>query len=216
MFWIIFVSALTAILAILSGYLQYRENLSQQHADLVKQKELADAYQKISEKSDSIVHLQAKLEEKNEALIAKQKQHLDFFTGGDELVTVLPTSLTTEETNNYEVEIMLINNSKNPQHDIQVSIEDNFIFQSLTQEQPVVEPISMEFGREIQDQTQFQSSIKQMAPRSTEIVYKTHLPENLRRGYFLVKIKSRNGEKTQKVEYRNENGIWALQDSAKY
>ena len=112
MFWIFFVSALTAILAILSGYLQYRESLNQQHVDLMRQKELSDAYFTLAQKPDSIAQLQAKLEEKNEAILAKQKQQLDFFTGGDEMVSVLPTSLTTEETNNYEIEIMLINNSK--------------------------------------------------------------------------------------------------------
>lgn len=216
MFWIFFVSALTAILAILSGYLQYRESLNQQHVDLMRQKELSDAYFTLAQKSDSIAQLQAKLEEKNEAILAKQKQQLDFFTGGDEMVSVLPTSLTTEETNNYEIEIMLINNSKNPQHDILVLIEDNFKFQSLTQEPSLIEPVSTDSGQEIKDQTNFRSTIKQMRPRSTEIVYKTHLPVTLKAGYFLVKIKSRNGQKTHKIEYRNQNGIWELQDAGKY
>ncbi|MBL7725499.1 MAG: hypothetical protein JNK27_15230 [Chitinophagaceae bacterium] len=73
MTWIFIVSAATAILALVSGYLQYREKLDTSEKDLKKEKQLSDTYRKLQERSDEIIKLQKDNKQQTDTIIDLQK-----------------------------------------------------------------------------------------------------------------------------------------------
>lgn len=97
MTWIFIVSAATAILALLSGYLQYREKIETTQKNLKKEEELTQVYKKLQEKSDEIisfqktnqektdelVDVQRKLQEKTNEIVKIQNKGLNELTGGN-------------------------------------------------------------------------------------------------------------------------------------
>jgi len=79
--WIFVVSAATAILAIVSAYLQQKEKLDGSAESLKKEQELNEAHKKLQEKSDTIIdtqnkliNLSSKLNEANQTAIKYQKE----------------------------------------------------------------------------------------------------------------------------------------------
>ncbi|MDX2045268.1 MAG: hypothetical protein SFU87_00690 [Chitinophagaceae bacterium] len=90
MTWIFLVSVATAVLAFLSGYLQYREKIEATQKNLKKEQELNEIYKKLQEKSDEIISLQTVNQEKTDQLVEVQKKLQE---KSDELVNIQTKSL---------------------------------------------------------------------------------------------------------------------------
>ena len=74
MTWIFIVSIATAVLAILSGYLQYKEKLNSIEKTLKKETELKEVYKTLENKSDIIIKLQNTSQEKTNQIVAIQNK----------------------------------------------------------------------------------------------------------------------------------------------
>src|SRR4051812_47379835 len=90
MTWIFVVSIATAIMAIFSGYLQYREKLESSEKALKKEQELNAVYKELQNKSDQIIdsttqllELNKKLVGANEKIISLQSSLEGVYSGGN-------------------------------------------------------------------------------------------------------------------------------------
>jgi hypothetical protein len=139
MTWIFIVSAATAILALVSGYLQYKEKIESAQKSLKKEEELKEVYKQLSEKSDSIISLQqvnrnstndlnqklesanTELREANRKIFDFQKENIQELKGGD-----LPSIILRTTGSPTSLQILLSNHCKYPIHFLSVEVGGDF------------------------------------------------------------------------------------------
>ncbi len=101
------VSIATAILAITSGYLQYREKVESSEKALKKEIELNSVYKKLERKSDEIIDLKSEV--------------IGLTTGGDSYCEVIILPLPEKTTH---AQILLKHHGKYPLFDVKLTITD--------------------------------------------------------------------------------------------
>jgi hypothetical protein len=246
MFWIWIVSAAIAALAILSAFLQYREDehkktqeSAKRNEDLNNMRELKDAYKTIheldsaladksdtiiimqgdqkrelNEKTGEIIALQTQLNEKNEQLMKQQKEALNYATGGDTLIRLLPNMGFTNSSGHFHIELRILNQSPYPQYEVRVFISDGFKYQMLEKKKDTMNPFAF-FDRAAKETTS-SYIFGTIEAGGERLIYETDLPNELNKGRFLVAVECRNGSYHKEVFYKKENGFWELVDAEKW
>ncbi len=126
MIWIFLVSVATAVLAIISGYLQYKEKLDSTAKALNKEKELNEVYKKLQSKSDTIISsnneillLNEKLIIANEEIIKLQSKLEGTYSGGKSFPELKIIPLDNEKG-----QMVLIHHGEFPLFDISMHAVD--------------------------------------------------------------------------------------------
>ena len=170
----------------------------------------------LKQKTDKILALQDELSRKNELLLGQQKESLNFLSGGDDLVRLVP-SINAVPTMGNKIDLLLYNKSKYPQYDIEISVSDNFKYQQITKDSRKDAPLSREIFDRVMRETGFDFRIEKLSSEEQVIFYTTNIPADLQQGFFLVTVKSRNGKFTNKVAYTKDRaGWWILEDYETY
>ncbi|SEW35763.1 hypothetical protein SAMN05428988_4387 [Chitinophaga sp. YR573] len=126
MTWIFIVSIATAILAIASGYLQYKDKLDSTAKSLKKEEELNNVYKQLQNKSDEIIgstkqilQLNEKLINANEEIIKLQSKLEGTYSGGNSFPELKIIPLDNEKG-----QMLLIHHGGFPLFDISMHAVD--------------------------------------------------------------------------------------------
>jgi hypothetical protein len=180
MLWLFIIAGATSFLAFLSAYIQYKENINNKDEQLKQANEL----------------------------IAQQKETLNYLTGGDTLPRIIASPGAMKSYNNSEVQLEIYNQSRYPQHDVDVFITDNFKYQVLTKDYPKNLPLSE--NEPLFDKVASETGIKRHFDRieagATRLLYVTNLPIELKEGFFLVNIKRGIDKQNVRVTYKHWSG----------
>ncbi len=200
------------------------KKISGNYEEIIKEQKFSQQIQErnrkeTKEKTDAIMALQAQLNEKqtelnqkNELLLVEQKEGLNYFTGGDEMVAIMPSAMAGI---NNEIVISLYNTTKYPQHSVYVTIHNHLMLQILDHlNNPAFKAIP---NIDMYENTLFTQNYEQIAPNQKIDVFKINIPEPLDSTHFDVVIRSTNGQYTKRIVYKKINPhLWALQDINSY